>query len=70
MEGAELPHQTQLSRKHKYSLQNIRDPSLLLQEMEPSSAGVQRLPPLALMTSEMPSICLPSGLVDKLKKIT
>lgn len=47
---------------------NIRDPSLLLQEMEPSSAGVQRLPPLALMTSEMTSICLPSGLVDKFLK--
>lgn len=44
---------------------NISDPSLLLQEKEPSSAGVQRLPPLALMTSETTRICLPSGLVDK-----
>lgn len=46
---------------------DIRDPSLLLKEMDPSSAGIKGFPLLALMTSERNGISLPSGLPDKWK---
>lgn len=68
VEGSELPTKPNSAGNKNTICKNIRDPSPLLQEMEPGSAGVQRLPPLAPMTSEMTSICLPSGLVDKWKK--
>lgn len=46
---------------------NIRDPSLQLKEMDPSSAGIKKFHPLALMTSARAVISLPSGLVGKWK---
>lgn len=46
---------------------NIRAPSLLLKEMDPSAAGIKRFSLLALMTSERNGISSPSVLVDKWK---